>query len=288
MIDLVKNNLLLMCFVFALAACGGGGSGGSSDSNVGSDPESVRVIEGGTLNNPSVLQAQKKHRISENRGSNVFVYNAEEGDLIIIHSILQQPLTGQQQARCSASGEQPGIYSTDIHIFDDSRQPVGGTCREQLFHRVDKSGTYIFEFDYGSNNTGVFWFTVIKPDDKRDDEGSIVGSPNHPQVISQETANGIPSNPFLGFYQAYLQAGEKLIMSATLDPAFSPQDRSRCAASSQSKSFKTYFAVYDVNFVELAVQCGDYYEFTAPKEGVYVIHPYFYAKSSGSFIASKF
>jgi hypothetical protein len=165
---------------------------------------------------------------------------------------------------------------------------VGGTCGEQIFFDVPGAGRYTVEFDYGSTNDGYAWFTVVNANSQKKGGHTLVGSPNSPRILSETSQNPIPKDPFLGFYQTTLQAGEKLIISGALSPAYNSTDNRRCTEQPSAKYFKTYIAIFDDQYDEKAVRCGNYYEFTAPADGLYIIHPYYYAKDSGQFGAAIF
>lgn len=277
----VLKTLLIMILSASLFGCGGGG-GSSSSANNSVD---MTTISGGRISSPTTLQPSKMYEISNDRAQNNFVYNANDGEIAIIHVVLNTPHTSSQRSACSRAGEKPSA-GFDIHVYDLNRVEIGGTCREELLFSFPSTGNYSFEFDYGGVRSGYFWFTTVNNESLNHKPDEPEGSPNSPKVISELSQNSIVNEPFLGFYQISLNAGEKLTINSILSPTFS--DKTLCARNLSSDDHSAYIAVFDSDFSEIAVACGDYLEFTAPKDGLYVVWPYYYGRYSGYFNADRF
>lgn len=90
-------------------------------------------------------------------GSNVFInyywISAAKGETIVVNTTLNQPLSAQQNTRCAANS---GSHNSQIYVYDSKLNQVGIACGESIRFAVPESGNYIFQFNYGSQSSGVF------------------------------------------------------------------------------------------------------------------------------------
>lgn len=91
-------------------------------------------------------------------GSNVFLnyywISASKGEIIVINTTLNQPLSNQQKSRCASN---PGAYQTQIRVYNSALDQVGLVCGESLRFEVPQTGNYVFQFHYGSQSSGTFF-----------------------------------------------------------------------------------------------------------------------------------
>lgn len=280
------NKLLLIAAALVLTACGGG-SGGSDSGAVSQAPVTVtpkppESILGGTPSAPVFLGLDSKNIINNNSFNNYFKYAGVAGERLVIRVNLTIPMSDLQRSRCSYSTDANG---TQVYVYNSNNVKVGGVCGEDLTYTFTETGTFIFDFEFPSNDSGFFNAASLKGDAPVKFLEAGVGSPSEPKKLNTASANSIGRNVFLNYYWISATKGETIVVNTVLNQPLSGQQKARCSAAPDS--FNTQILVYNSKLNRVGLSCGETMRFEIPENGNYIFQFNYGIQSLGTFNAAK-
>ena len=280
------KKLLLVAAVLVLTACGGG-SGGSDSGAVIQAPVTVapkppESVLGGTPSAPVFLGLDSKNVINNNSFNNYFKYAGLAGERLVIRVNLTIPMSDLQRSRCSAS---PDTNGTQVYVYNSNNVKVSGVCGEDLTYTFNETGTFIFNFEFPSNDSGFFNAASLKGDAPVKFLEAGTGSPSEPKKINTASANLIGSNTFLNYYWISAAKGETIVVNTLLNQPLSGQQKARCGASPEG--YNTQILVYNAKLNRVGLSCGETIRFQIPENGNYVFQFNYGSQILGTFNAAK-
>ena len=118
----------------------------------GDDPVKFLEVSSGAPNEPKKLNTANVNSIGNDVFFNYHWISAMKGETIVINVALNQPLSDVQKTRCTAN---PGSNNSQIYVFDSKLNQVGIVCGQSIRFTASESGNYIFQFNYGSQSSGI-------------------------------------------------------------------------------------------------------------------------------------
>jgi hypothetical protein len=119
----------------------------------GDNPVEFLEVGSGTPGKPRKLNTASANSIGSNVFFNYYWISAVKGETITINTTLNQPLSTQQKTRCAGTSES---HNSMIYVYNSKLNKVGLSCGENIRFSVPETGNYIFQFNYGSQSSGVF------------------------------------------------------------------------------------------------------------------------------------
>lgn len=119
----------------------------------GDTPVKFSEVGSGSPDEPKKVTTTSANPIGNNVFYNYYWISAVKGETIVVNTTLNQPLSDQQKARCSAN---PTSHNSQIYVLNSKFNEVGMVCGENIRFNVPESGNYIFQFHYGSDSSGIF------------------------------------------------------------------------------------------------------------------------------------
>lgn len=251
-------------------------NGGASSKDIVSVIVEYYVNEGGTPNNPSVIDFKASNKISIDEFDNYFEYDAKEGEVIYIHAILNERLDDQMFTRCSSN---PEAYYTGIKIIGKFT-----SCSRDLKYTFPTSETYQFNIGFPYSNIGYFDAAIVGDSD--DTLSSTVvgvgGKPDAPTLIDFDSDNFISGNSLNNYYRLNVKAGDTLTIHTYSEYNATDRDSTRCASSG---AFHNSY-IYGISIDDEGYYCNSTYNKTFDNAGEHIIHFRFLHESGGYFRAA--
>lgn len=270
----------------ALTACGGGGSGGGSST---SDPveDVVPLNEGGSPSEPASMDFNALNEIKADTFYNHFKFAANAGDVIVIKTTLEKPITDRESVRCSASTS----WYTGIYMGETIR-----SCDNHFLYKVKETREYVVKFGYLNENNGFFQAALIPSEGVSETlaDAGVGGLPDFPGQILFSGKNEISSNSFFNYYAYYAKAGETIYLQSYVDPKEGDLTTSRCSPNgSHSSRFSFGWKATNADYTLIAGEnygprysCDHYAEFTFEEDGLYVLNFRSFLGGTGYFRAT--
>ncbi|WP_018624601.1 hypothetical protein [Kangiella aquimarina] len=249
--------------------------------------------EGGTINKPIPLSFDKKNNINVDSDSNYFSVSLSEGERLYLSSTLESrhsPLEFNSSVvdACLAMSSN---YNGGIRIIDTT-----STCGYTLAYTQDVSGEKIIHIDYPDGNYsyplgGYFYADIVGQSGVELKEANGKGgTPSNPRkFLFGDNVNDLVLDSFFNFYAYNAAEGETINIRISSGGEIGYD--SMCL---EDPSYNSAYA-FGVSVNGSDFSCSRAYEFTFPKDGLYVFHikvlgddpdiwsdlgSYFYAKIS--------
>lgn len=118
----------------------------------------------GSPSSPRQINIGKSNNITTNSFLNYYQYTANKNDKLVFNVLLDQPLSAQQKVRCASFLAIDAVadhLDTNINVFDSSYKRAGGVCGESLTFTFPETSTYIFQFNFATQSSGIFNAAII-------------------------------------------------------------------------------------------------------------------------------
>ncbi len=280
-LDHIKKLSVSLLAVFVVSCVDLSPEEDSDNLSPNDEPKQIQN-KGGSAGDPADLDLGMNNEINENQFFNYFSYTAQAGEKIIIGTTLNTPLTLSQKNTCSFignngssgdTGASIGKTDAEIGVYDPGLSVVGGLCGDNLTYSFIQDGEYIFHLKF-ENNGGYFnAFTT------RSTQSSGSGSPSDPKTLSLTLNNEINLNSFYNYYSYNALAGEKIIVSASLDIPITDSEDNSCGYVSYEEIhgesigfYDNEIGLYDTDFNVVGGKCGDEITHTFEHDGTYILH----------------
>lgn len=278
----------LICTITILNGCGGGSSSQSNSptqsptpSTSPTTPQESTAVNGGSLGNPTPIENNKAHVITEEANMNYFQIEVEPGQRMFIFSTLDSYLDNTSYVRC---GDGQGIDHAGINLISEDIQ----ACGNNFEHTFNNSGSVIFQLGYPYNNTGHFYVSIIGDEDNESvlDANGEGGLPDYPREIQTDSSNLISTISLSNFYAYEGVEGETIELTGFLNDNLSAQESSRCL--SHTKSYDDHYAFgFSIMNSEFTYNCDTSFTYTFDENKTIIIHVRFLRNIDGYFMFSS-
>lgn len=272
--DIFKKTALCVFVSASLVSCGGGDSEGSVINNTSNNqPESLKIVHGGTVASPTSVSFKLPNEIKSDIFENYFRITVSAGDTIVIKSTLKNRLDEISHLRCV---EKTGDYT--IRINDDIK-----SCSLDMRHTFEIGGDYILHFKYPQSNYGHFDVALISSNASFSPSNNATGKPDDPRkIIIGGMDNQLSANDFYNNFIYDAQAGDTLHIQTYPNAIPKAIDNLRCIEQGNNYIYFAYGVwTNDLN----KYNCAENFEHRYEKAGRYYLNIRFINGAEGFFRA---